>query len=303
MTVPSIPLAARLAYSAKTRASLARFHLTWQILRWPASLLAIVAVSAMLLDVLLWGVSSDVHTYWAAHLDSSLYRLPVNAIGAYEYPPVLGQLIAPLTALPYWAFRVIWLCLQLVLVLAVTGPRWFGVALLLPFTQDALINGNLHFEFGVVALFGLRLPALWAFAFLTKITPGIGVLWFIARKEYRNLAIAVTVTAIVLGLSFAAAPDLWFAWGRYILDNANAGPQAESLPVPLLIRLPIVAVLVVYAARSDRAWLLPIAVWLALPYVWWSSAVILLAAPRIWAQSQTPRSAKDRTGGSASDVT
>ncbi len=38
---------------------------------------------------------------------------------------------------------------------------------------------------------GFRYPATWAFVLLAKVTPGIGLLWFLVRREWRNLAIAL----------------------------------------------------------------------------------------------------------------
>ena len=46
---------------------------------------------------------------------------------------------------------------------------------------------------------------------------------------------------------------------------------------PLVVRLPISLVLVVIAARTDRPWVLPIAVTLALPVVWLNGLAILAA--------------------------
>jgi hypothetical protein len=48
-----------------------------------------------------------------------------------------------------------------------------------------------------------------------------------------------------------------------------------SVPVPLVLRLPIAAVVIAYAARTDRRWLLPVGVLLAMPVIWWGSFAML----------------------------
>jgi hypothetical protein len=50
-----------------------------------------------------------------------------------------------------------------------------------------------------------------------------------------------------------------------------------SVPVPLLLRLPVAILVIAWAARTDRAWLLPVGVLLAMPVIWWGSLAILTA--------------------------
>jgi hypothetical protein len=133
---------------------------------------------------------------------------------------------------------------------------------------------------------GFRFSGTWAFPLLTKVTPGVGVLWFAIRREWRAVAIALVTTAGVVVLSFLTTPPgEWLEWGRVLAGNAGAPIDSGSLPVPLLVRLPVAVALVWWAARSDRRWVLPIACLLALPVIWYGSlslllAVIPLAAPR-----------------------
>ena len=64
--------------------------------------------------------------------------------------------------------------------------------------------------------------------------------------------------------------------------------------IPLLARLPVAAVLVVWAARTDRRWLVPVAAVLAMPVIWpnaYSVAVAvipLLALDRALATAAAP---------------
>ena len=56
----------------------------------------------------------------------------------------------------------------------------------------------------------------WAFVILTKVTPGIGLLWFVVRREWRNLGIALAATAIVAGGSALTMPLAWQQWAHVL---------------------------------------------------------------------------------------
>ena len=49
------------------------------------------------------------------------------------------------------------------------------------------------------------------------------------------------------------------------------------MPVPLLLRLPVAAIVITWAALGDRRWALPIGVLLAMPVIWWGSFALLTA--------------------------
>jgi hypothetical protein len=122
---------------------------------------------------------------------------------------------------------------------------------------------------------GFRYPAAWSFVLLGKITPGIGLLWFAVRREWRQLAIALGATAVVAGISFAVAPQLWFDWGNAIVASSAASPVVFN--PPLWLRLPIAAAVVIWGARTDRPWTVPVAAVIAMP-VWWLAVFSILAA-------------------------
>ena len=57
----------------------------------------------------------------------------------------------------------------------------------------------------------------------SKVTPGIGLLWFLLRREWRSLAIALgTTLAIVVG-SFLLAPSAWFDWYSFLRGSTGSG--------------------------------------------------------------------------------
>ena len=49
------------------------------------------------------------------------------------------------------------------------------------------------------------------------------------------------------------------------------------MPIPLLIRLPMAALIVAWGAHTDRRWVVPVGVTLALPVLWPSGFAVLAA--------------------------
>ena len=48
-------------------------------------------------------------------------------------------------------------------------------------------------------VWGFRHPWTWSFVLLTKVTPAVGLLWFVVRREWRNLGIALGASAVLAG--------------------------------------------------------------------------------------------------------
>ena len=65
-----------------------------------------------------------------------------------------------------------------------------------------LAGGNIHLLLAAAIVLGFRWPWTWSLVLLTKITPGIGLLWFVVRREWRNLTIALGGTAAIVAVSF-----------------------------------------------------------------------------------------------------
>jgi hypothetical protein len=63
-----------------------------------------------------------------------------------------------------------------------------------------------------------------------------------------------------------------------VIANAGKGGTWASVPVPLWVRLPVAVALVVWGARTDRAWTVPVGAMLALPALWYGGISMLLAA-------------------------
>lgn len=191
----------------------------------------------------------------------------------------MAQVLAPFGALPWTVYMLGFTALQLGLIYAMAGHRWPYVVLFPPVLVN-LFSMNIDLVMGAAIVAGFRWPGAWSFLFVTKATPGIGVLWFAFRREWHAFAIALAVTAAVVGVSFALAPHLWFQWVDALRTMA-ALPQTTWLP-PLSVRLVLAVVVLWYAARTDRRWLVPVACLLAVPNPWLVTWAVLGASVALW---------------------
>jgi len=78
-------------------------------------------------------------------------------------------------------------------------------------------------------------------------------------------------------VTFAVAPGYWFEFVDSLISNLNQ-PQYFSIPPPAPIRIPLAIVLVIWGARTDRPWTVPVAATLALPIIWPHGLTVALAA-------------------------
>jgi hypothetical protein len=225
----------------------------------------------------LWGTGQDARCYYQATLADPYLHSAWNDPIAYVYSPAFLQLVTPLTALPWQAFMAVWTALLIGAVRFLTGPRLLAAGLLFPFTAMEVAGGNISLLLAAAIVLGFRWPATWAIVLLTKITPGIGLLWFVVRGEWRSLAIALGATAAIAAVSYMTIPEAWPRWFEVIVANAGKGGTWASVPIPLLIRLPAAVALVVWGARTDRRWTVPVASMLALPALWYGGISMLLA--------------------------
>jgi hypothetical protein len=260
--------------------------------------LAIAFVGIRLAGIPPWDQSVDAYAYWATR-DGTLYDASsVGTLGSYLYSPAFALLISPLTWLPWAFFNAGWTAMNVAIVWSLAG-RWSLLALLfLPIPME-LVAGNVHLIYAAVAVFGLRYPLLWVIPLITKVTPGIGLLWFAVRGEWRKLAIAVGATVAIVALSYLLGPAAWSDWIALLLasDAAPSETPGFFIPVPLPVRLTAAAAVVVWGARTDRPWVIPIAMTLALPLLWLNGLATLAGlAPMLVARWRERDSAGQRRG-------
>lgn len=209
----------------------------------------------------------------------------------YAYSPLFAQALWPLAQLPWLAFVFVWTVLLFTMLAAALGPwGWLVVATgflgavvpipVLPSAFGSIGQGNLEVLVALVAIIGLRYPATWVTVLASKVTPGLGLVWFLVRREWRPLAIALGVTAAAVVVSVGLSPSLWPAWFG-LLAERTAVPfpgAADTVPVPLWLRVVSGAALVAWGARRDARWTLPLAMGWAIPGGYPSMWMIWLAA-------------------------
>ena len=261
--------------------------MVWRAVWWVS--LAIVVAEALF--IIIAGAGNDAHAYYAADLSAPYIHGIAKTPDAYLYSPAFIQTLAPFRLLPFGAFWLLWVAMEVGILVWLTGPVIAAVLLLpTPFSPvfTEVWYGNITMLLAVVLVLGLRYPALWSFMLLTKVTPGIGLLWFAVRGEWRKLATALVVTGGIVAVSAAVAPHLWAEWADVLITNATRQPadSAVRLP-PLPWRLAIASVIVVVGARLNDPRFLPPAVILALPVFWFQSMSLLVVW--VWQLRHTAR--------------
>ena len=219
------------------------------------------------------GSAVDAFAYWS-HRPPVTYDALPGTDGAFLYSPAFAQAISPLTALPWQIFLAIWLALLLFTMAWLTGPLLLLPAVVLLGIE--IQYANIHVLMAAAIVLGFRLSWTWALPLLTKVTPGVGLLWFVRRREWRRLAVAVGATLAIAIVSFALDPAGWLGWIDLLGRSVGAPTQSFSALVPLWVRLPLAALIVWWGAGSDAKWSVPLAATIALPVIWPGSLALLL---------------------------
>ena len=198
----------------------------------------------------------------------------VGDFSTYLYSPAFAQILAPFGLLPFGVFYAVWTAAAIAVLIWLVRPwPWALGILALPIIYELMV-GQVHLFIAAAIVVGFRYPSAWALPILTKITPGIGLLWFPIRREWRAFAIAVGSTVAIVAVSALLNPGAWVDWFTFLTSSTGRGDQ-------LYLRIAVGVALVVIGAVTNRRWLVPVAVWIALPVVWVESWVILLAIIRL----------------------
>jgi hypothetical protein len=252
----------------------------------------------------------DAGFYWDPPL-SHLY--PDHWIdGGYPYPPPLAVALGPLHVFGWAAFQVGWATLQFG-ALWVMARRWAWLVLAagafylvtpIGFFEipgrgllGYAVMGNVQLLLGAAIVLALRWPALWSIPLLTKVGPGIGVVWHVFRREWRELGIALAATATVALVSLIVAPDTWAQWLTFIQSNTASDTGLPVIAIAFPIRVAMSVALLAWGAPRGSTWVVPLAAGWALPALYagsewaiWLGVVALIGrrAPRtrpIWAMA------------------
>jgi hypothetical protein len=248
------------------------------VLLW---LLSVAAVFASVRHLAMgYPIGQDSHAYWLAAQGSLTYGAVPGQRDAYLYSPAFAAAIKPLALLPWPLFAAAWAVAAALVVFWLVKPlraRWaVPVALL---CVPEIVVGNIYIFLAAAAVIGMRWPAAWSFAVLTKVTTGVGLLWFAVRGEWKRLFQGAGVTALIVAFSYALEPEAWHSWVQFLFDNREGTPDST---VTFVVRAILAIALVVIGARKHWAFLLAPAVVLASPVLahvlpW----TVLAAVPRL----------------------
>jgi hypothetical protein len=192
----------------------------------------------------------------------------------FVYSPAFAQAMVLLQLLPWPILLVLWSAALLFVLLRITGP--IAVILLLPWVVPLDIQfGNVNLLLAGAIVYGFRWPALWSIVLLTKVTPGVGLLWFAVRREWTRLGVALGATAAIVVASCLLAPALWVRWLSVLADDNQVTNAIDA--GPLFVRLPIAAAVVTWGALRSKPWTVPIASTIALPVLWPAALSLLVA--------------------------
>jgi hypothetical protein len=172
----------------------------------------------------------DVHAYYEAaqrlNAGQPLYAASgdVNSPHYYFYPPLLAILFRPLALLPFDAAAAIWEVIVLAsfgLTLGLLGLRrrrtWIAVAILFGPIAWTLSVGQAQSV--VTLLLTIGNPAAVAFAGQLKIFPALVALFWLGRREWRNLGKFVGWSIALIAFQLVVEP----AGSIAFLQNTNLG--------------------------------------------------------------------------------
>ena len=227
----------------------------------------------------------DAHAYWSLDLaDPYTGPAALSTPDAFRYAPPVALLMAPFHLLDWPVFLATWTIL-LYLAVGWLGRWWWGLALIAfaPVAME-IHYGNINLFLAAAIAASFRWPALWSLVLLTKPTAAIGLLYSLVKGQWRAVLLPLAITAVVCLVSAVVRPDLWSDYAAMLVADAGV-PQ----PIPLVLRLPIAAVIVLWGARTNRRWTVVIGATIALPQSWWTNLALLAALPRTLDRSGLPR--------------
>lgn len=265
----------------------------WRLISFFLTGLGVVA--AMFDWALLWqsgGRPVDAHAYWAAD-PNHLYppRGDPLQTDAYLYSPAFEVLVGWGRHMPFEVFAAVWRALQLAVLVWLAGPLTILVLFTVPVASE-VNSGNIQLFLAAAIVLAFRgtgtgpgeggrperwsaWPGLWAFVLLTKVAPGVGLLWFVGRRRWKALAVALVVTAAIAALTFAIWPERWQAWMTMLTTGGSPAPLFPYY-LPFWPRFLGAAAIALIGAWQGWRWTVVLAATLALPAFYYISPSLLV---------------------------
>ena len=219
------------------------------------------------------GQPVDVRAYWAAD-PSALYPTGQDwrATG-YLYSPAFELVAGWGRLLPFDVFAAIWRGLLLATLVYLAGPLTVPMLLLYPVASE--VNaGNIQLLMALAIVAGFRWSGAWAFVLLTKLTPGLGLAWFVLRRRWRDLAVAIGVTGAIALATAVIWPDRWA--GYLSLLGGHPAPAVPPWNLTFWQRLPVAVAFVLLGGWRGWRWPVVVGATLALPVFYTISPSMLV---------------------------
>ena len=263
---------------------------SWSV---PPIVLAPALLGGVLLAVVVatsWPYFADEHAYWTAAqrfaAGQPLYdaSAPVFTPYAYWYPPVLAQVLSPLTLVaPDWLFSAAWTALVVACLWYLSGRNLLVALALIAFLPVALELQARNVHLVIAALIVLALRRSWLFwipATALKLAPVVGVLYLVAAGRRREAVLTGIFGLALTGISVVLAPQAWTDF-LHVAAGRAAASTGGLLDVPYAARLGAGALLAIVAGwRGGRAGEvgLVVAITIANPTLWANALSMLVAA-------------------------
>jgi len=241
----------------------------------------------------------DAHAYWLAGREPLVYGRAPGQVDAFLYSPVFADVVRPFSVLPWPVFWALWAGLETVALwwlLRPIGLRW--ALPLFVICLPELEIGNVYLLVAACAVLGLRRPVAWGFPLLTKVTLGVGLLWFAFRGEWGRLAGGVALIGAAVSVSYLLQPDAWRAWAGLLVAGSGGSWDGKAL---LIARCVCAVALVLVAARTDRPWLIAVALVVGNPMPGWMALTMLTAIPRLRGRPSPGRPRSESTPAALPD--
>ena len=220
------------------------------------------------------------HTYWATGAGVSYAQSNPYVIGAYLYAPAFAQILSPFTALPWPWFAALWTAALAAVYVWLSGRWAFPLLLLTGAVALELYLGQIDLFIAAAVVIGFRYPAVWAFPLLTKVAPGIGLAVVRGaqgvaesrhrahrdRRHRRGVGAPRAGSCGATGTTSSAGASRTARSSRARTSRSRSGS-----------RLPFAVAIIVWGARTDRHWTVPIGILLAMPILWLNVFTLLIA--------------------------
>ena len=226
-------------------------------------------------------IEVDAEAYWGIDLSTLYSGVQLGDQDAFLYSPLVAWLFLPFSWLPYEVFYATLAAVNLAALVWLLGFELAALALLLQPVSNEVARGNIHLLLAAAIVIGFRYPAAWAWVLLTKVTPGVGLLWFAFLRQWATLLRATAWTAALGAVSFVVASDLWIRWFEMLAANTDS-TRPSLLSIPVLPRILAAAALLALGAWRGRPAIVPVAAMIALPAVWVNSLSMLTAVIPLW---------------------